>query len=458
MFDESEQPLIPVKIVTVQEPGTFYIIARDAGRCCGTANSSTELYTLIVTLETNDSHEFNNNFETASFISAEETITATIGAPLDNDYFIFEVTSSGPVRTIVTNVPSNLSISLFLYGPTQQLIDDDRFNDVGEAIDRTFNLTTPGKYYVRLVSTGGFSNKFYQLTVSGNTVGTAPAALPGDVGNNGVVDAGDASLVLQSVVGLRTLNGTQRLAADVDANSAVQAADASRILQFVVGMISALKSGSDAATEATIAWGTAAEEADGSWRLPLLVDGDASAVYAAEMTLDFDPTALQIADFASALPADWLVLTAPDDAGRFRIAAAGATPLASKTLGSLLIHPIDSSRPVTLTGTALLNAGTASPLGDLQLATLPEAYALHPNYPNPFNPTTRLSFDLPEADFVTLRIYNLLGQPVATLVDREQPAGRHEVVWDASGMASGAYLYRLEAGGFVRTRVLTILR
>ena len=83
---------------------------------------------------------------------------------------------------------------------------------------------------------------------------------------------------------------------------------------------------------------------------------------------------------------------------------------------------------------------------------VPTAYALYPNHPNPFNPITILAYDLPEASDVTLTIYTLTGQRVTTLLSGHQEAGCYEVVWDASGHATGIYFYRLHAGPFVQTR------
>ncbi|MGB6120949.1 MAG: T9SS type A sorting domain-containing protein, partial [Bacteroidota bacterium] len=85
---------------------------------------------------------------------------------------------------------------------------------------------------------------------------------------------------------------------------------------------------------------------------------------------------------------------------------------------------------------------------------LPEEYALYQNYPNPFNPTTTIEFALPQSSDVSLRVFNVLGEEVTTLVDTEMGAGVHRVMWDASGMASGVYLYRLSAGNYVTTKKL----
>jgi hypothetical protein len=75
----------------------------------------------------------------------------------------------------------------------------------------------------------------------------------------------------------------------------------------------------------------------------------------------------------------------------------------------------------------------------------PGAFALHPNYPNPFNPITTFTFDIPYSSFVILKVYDVLGREVATLVHRTHEAGYHSVTWDASNVASGVYFARFTA-------------
>ena len=89
---------------------------------------------------------------------------------------------------------------------------------------------------------------------------------------------------------------------------------------------------------------------------------------------------------------------------------------------------------------------------------IPQSVSLHQNYPNPFNPSTTIRYGLPSRSHVVLTVYNTLGQQVATLVQGEQEAGFHEAVFDASGLASGVYLYRLQAGDFLQTKRLLLLR
>ena len=89
---------------------------------------------------------------------------------------------------------------------------------------------------------------------------------------------------------------------------------------------------------------------------------------------------------------------------------------------------------------------------------LPTKYRLQQNYPNPFNPTTKMRYELPKRSNVSLKIYDILGRQVAVLVDEEKAAGRYEVRWDAGGIASGVYFYRIRTGNFVETKKLILLR
>ena len=88
----------------------------------------------------------------------------------------------------------------------------------------------------------------------------------------------------------------------------------------------------------------------------------------------------------------------------------------------------------------------------------PQDFHLFQNYPNPFNPNTTIEFVLPKSVFMTLKIYNILGQEVATLVSERLAAGNYKYEWDASGLASGVYMYRLEAGKFKQVRKMLLVR
>ncbi len=95
---------------------------------------------------------------------------------------------------------------------------------------------------------------------------------------------------------------------------------------------------------------------------------------------------------------------------------------------------------------------------DLDLADIPDVFKLQQNYPNPFNSQTSIRFDLPVDSEVRLEVYNVVGQRIATLVDGPQPAGSHAVSFDATRLASGVYVYRIQAGSYVKTHKMTLVK
>jgi hypothetical protein len=97
-------------------------------------------------------------------------------------------------------------------------------------------------------------------------------------------------------------------------------------------------------------------------------------------------------------------------------------------------------------------------LGITVTGVIPGKLVLHPAYPNPFNPVTTITFDLPEAEQVTVAIYDLTGREVSILTDGKYSAGSHAVVWDAGEYSSGIYIYRLTAGSFTATEKLVLVK
>jgi hypothetical protein len=89
---------------------------------------------------------------------------------------------------------------------------------------------------------------------------------------------------------------------------------------------------------------------------------------------------------------------------------------------------------------------------------VPKTFSLDQNFPNPFNPSTIINYELPVRNDVELTIYNLIGEKVTTLVSKNQSAGKYSVEWDASGVASGVYYYKISAGEFQAVRKMVLLR
>jgi hypothetical protein len=101
---------------------------------------------------------------------------------------------------------------------------------------------------------------------------------------------------------------------------------------------------------------------------------------------------------------------------------------------------------------------------EVKLAENVKSYKLEQNYPNPFNPSTVIKYSIPRSTELhsvsqtTLKVYDILGNEVATLVNENKSAGNYEVKFDASNLASGIYLYKLQSGDFVQTRKLMLLK
>jgi len=88
----------------------------------------------------------------------------------------------------------------------------------------------------------------------------------------------------------------------------------------------------------------------------------------------------------------------------------------------------------------------------------PTEYALFQNYPNPFNPSTTLRYQIPASSFVTLKVYDVLGSEVATLVNEEKSVGSYEVEFSATAIPSGVYFYRIQAGNYLETKKMILMK
>lgn len=131
------------------------------------------------------------------------------------------------------------------------------------------------------------------------------------------------------------------------------------------------------------------------------------------------------------------------------------------TFDSLRISAAGNFRLVATSGT--LMADTTATFGVLRIerdlsVEVPRQFALWQNYPNPFNPSTAIIYDLPTASEVVLKVYDLLGREVATLVSARQAAGRYRVTFNAQNLTTGIYLYRLQAGNFAETRKMMLIK
>lgn len=184
-------------------------------------------------------------------------------------------------------------------------------------------------------------------------------------------------------------------------------------------------------------------------------------------TIRYNPTALTLQGVSeiTTLPPTTLLATNPsqfpDGSGLLHLDQIFATglppsaPIAALTFivrdTTDLMLTFDALTAYTTNGAPLAVVGEAGSIGMVptttDASTLPEQFVLHPNYPNPFNPTTTLAYDLPQATALRLEVFDILGRRVAVLLDEVQAAGHHQVQWDASRMASGVYFARMVTHG-----------
>jgi photosystem II stability/assembly factor-like uncharacterized protein len=151
------------------------------------------------------------------------------------------------------------------------------------------------------------------------------------------------------------------------------------------------------------------------------------------------------------------ILATPDTGNTWTEQQSGVT----SNLNGIAFSDIDHGIVVGDSG-VILQAAPAGVTGigdpSLRGASFPAGYGISQNYPNPFNPSTRIQFEIPAASLVSLKVFDVTGKEVASLVDGIQQSGRHEVTFDASALSSGTYFYRMAAAGRIATGRMILLK
>ena len=134
--------------------------------------------------------------------------------------------------------------------------------------------------------------------------------------------------------------------------------------------------------------------------------------------------------------------------------AAGVVPFTSVRLYHRAVATDGIASVNGMAKTVILTRGTLTNIGE----ELPVEFSLNQNYPNPFNPSTTISYQVAESRMVSVRLYDMLGRQVATLVNEVQPAGTYNVSFDAASLSTGIYIYRMVSGSFTQTRKMTLMK
>ena len=404
-------------------------------------------------------------------------------APVDSSFFSYSsnygiyLNSSSPAIT-GSEIHHNAQ-GITTGGSSNPVIHFNNFHDNSQyGLNNTTSNTINATQNYWGDPTGPFVNQGapQNLTGLGNRVGINPGevnyqswlatrngALLGDVSGNGTISAFDASLILQYLVSSITLNGTQLVAADVTGDGTVSALDASYILRYVIGVVTGfpgLGKHADASAFAN-AYQISVEpgQDDHQFAVVLKLNGTVP-VYGAEMALDFDKNELSAVSMVKSTLSDSLTAFSNLSGGSAAVAFAGVQPASGE--GEFVRIVFQSQHEIKGTWTSqvrvtrlvlneasLISTPTSLEISATALKGIPTTFGLSQNYPNPFNPSTTIEYQIPVSGGVSIRIYDLLGREVRTLVDRQQSAGYFAVVWDGNNggnqpVASGVYLCRIQ--------------
>ena len=344
------------------------------------------------------------------------------------------------------------------------------------AVTPVHMYNTPGDYTVTLECENSYGMMDSETKVDFVMVDF----LYGDVDFNASVQAYDAGLVLQDIVEYIELDSVQEESGDVTGDSSLSGVDASCILQYVVHLIDSLPydtgdghllaSGSFGMYDQSFTPGQIVE-------VPIHFT-QASNVYSLEGVIEYNPDEISFENVIwSETFTNFMKETVVDESGYFQFAIAGASAVAEDGYMATLQFTIDDEVDLNYTDIQLTDlrineeevikiASTATlsrSLSTDERIGVPDVFALKQNYPNPFNPVTRVLYDIPEASFVTITIYDLLGHQVRTLVSSYEEPGYKSIVWNATNdhgmpVSAGMYLYRIRADKFTQTKKMLLLK
>ncbi|MBZ0184267.1 MAG: T9SS type A sorting domain-containing protein [Melioribacteraceae bacterium] len=213
---------------------------------------------------------------------------------------------------------------------------------------------------------------------------------------------------------------------------------------------------------------------DGIIEVPIVVSSISSSMvvisYQFELIYDSNEfEALEVLKSNTLTPSDWSVLSNLNTVGQVNIAAAGANELSGD--GNLIIIKLkgknqQSNSNLTIQnfmfngGTPLANVTSGSIIvGVNELdRNIPTEFLLSTNYPNPFNPTTKIEYSLPSKEYVILKIYDIMGNEISVLENEQKEAGKYQTNFDASALTSGVYIYSLQAGNFYQSHKMLLIK
>jgi len=291
----------------------------------------------------------------------------------------------------------------------------------------------------------------------------------GDVDEDGSIDALDASYVLKHCVGKILLTGIGLGAADVSGNGSIFAYDASLILQYVAGLITTFPAGSTFVAKPAINMNSYAElnikETNEEIVELFITLNNVTDVYSTDIVLSYDNSLFELENYEMLIEEKNAMIECNDDneKGEIKLAIITTIPISNNKSIINLRFKIkgDANGKLPVLENIVINEEIIEVKDS---PGIPKVFQLHQNYPNPFNPVTTIKFDLPKTSDVSLKIYNILGQEIRTLIDNNKNAGYHSINWNGTNnlgikVASGVYIYRIRtSAGYVMSKKMVLLK
>ncbi|MBT5875864.1 MAG: T9SS type A sorting domain-containing protein, partial [Candidatus Latescibacteria bacterium] len=315
-----------------------------------------------------------------------------------------------------------------------------------------------------------------------NTVdGVIDVGLRGDITRDGEVSVSDIVVLVRQLIGkdpLPAFGTSGFVLGDMNQDGSMDVSDAVAMVNNILGLTKPLANGP--IQPVVVDLGEIQMLEDGQMVLPVSLDAD-GVVTALHASFTFDPTRLEIGTPQMANSASGLVFDSYVSGGTLNLVAYAAMPGQHIPPGqnTILLIPVtvldgaNENPAVTLTDMTLVNSQALSipvTLGVTSMTVVvgktevPGTFALGYASPNPFNPSTTISYEVPQQAHIRIVVYNVLGQEVTRLVDTVQTPGRYQAIWNARNgqgraVSSGIYMYRLTSStGFNDTRRMTLLK
>lgn len=323
----------------------------------------------------------------------------------------------------------------------------------------TYTPTEVGTVAIPLIAADSSGSSSLNITV--NTF------VFGDPSGDAELSTTDAAAILAHVSGSAPFTSAGALAAaDVSGNGQITPFDAALVLQRLVGLIDCFpaeagcagKTGVTSATDGSLTWANLrTSDEPGLMEVDLVAQG--SNILAATLSAAFGE-GVEVVGFEAANGEMLAMHTI--EGGKLNVTLAGVAPMGETVAKAIVRLPATSEASLAVESEVAINEEAAYTATE-EVSALPEDFVLHANYPNPFNPTTTIAYELPNAVDVKVQVFNALGQMVRTLVNSEQKAGKYNVQWDSRSdagnvVASGVYIYRIQAGSFVATKKMLLVK